>query len=1002
MLANRWLVILLFLLVVLRANTHAQTNVSYSINILKKEIATPPGKVVNIPFFIVNNSSADSEILPNIILPEGWELVTSLGQVHVKAKEQNFQILSVKVPAASVVGDYNIEIVVGAASQGKAVVRVQEVEKISLQLIEAKEHVMAGEEYRAGFIVVNDGNTEKTVFIETQKCNVDGEVTIKLQPGEKKRFEVVELISKEITNTRRDYISVVLLEGGVVKDRIFKTIMIFPVKGAAEDLFFRFPVNASVSYMGVSQYGVYQSAYQYEISGSGSLDPAGKHQLEFVARGPDNIDLSYLGTYDQYYLNYSNQNIDVTVGEKTYQFTPLTESSRYGFGVENKINLKNGLLAGFTYVRPRFYEDINYELAISAGYAKPGISRVEGFFIQKKDNTLKDMVCLMSLNTMLKPFKKTTFEMELSRGFTGDIAGNAFRGNINSQFSVFSVRGEYYNVGKDYPGYFSNSKFYSGAVSVRLTKKLNAGVFARQDFTNAQLDTFFVTAPYTRSLQYSLNYNLAPNTSLRIYWNESERKDRLSQEKFHYNSRLINTQFQQKINRFNYSLTGAYGKTSNYLLSELSSKQNTYRFSTAFGFQFNTKFSVRAFGSYSNLNSIVSEDQQNLIAGIAMNGKFANKLNASLYLQNAYDIDDYYRNRNLLQFNLSYKVTRNHQLAFQTYYTLFRNETENPELYLSANYTYTFGVPLKQVTKAGDLTGHLVNLTGDPMPGIQLQLLNKTAITDKNGRFAFYAVAPGVHVLGIDRAKLELDEMPDMPDIIRVEILEDQETELDIVITRGVKIRGKIQLIDTQNNNLPSKQNPKLGNIIVELRNDFKYYRVLTDENGVFSFPLVVPHFCTLKVYENSLPENYVLLKNNLEINLSPGEQKEFLVELKKKERKIIFKSQGFSLSGSGATGFSTIKPKEKEVTAPKSNPTEEIYTVQVGAFSKQLSPDSPFFKGRGFDFEKQIDNFYKYFMGRFKNLDEAKRFKKELETEFRSAYVVVIKGGKVLQIDDH
>ena len=64
----------------------------------------------------------------------------------------------------------------------------------------------------------------------------------------------------------------------------------------------------------------------------------------------------------------------------------------------------------------------------------------------------------MSLNTLFKPFKKTTLGIEISRGFNGDVAGNAYRTNLNTQFSIFSAQGEYYNVGKNYPGYFSNSK----------------------------------------------------------------------------------------------------------------------------------------------------------------------------------------------------------------------------------------------------------------------------------------------------------------------------------------------------------------------------------------------------------------------------------------------------------------------------------------------------------------------------------------------------------------
>ena len=75
------------------------------------------------------------------------------------------------------------------------------------------------------------------------------------------------------------------------------------------------------------------------------------------------------------------------------------------------------------------------------------------------------------------------------------------------------------------------------------------------------------------------------------------------------------------------------------------------------------------------------------------------------------------------------------------------------------------------------------------------------------------------------------------------------------------------------------------------------------------------------------------------------------------------------------------------------------IYTVQVGAFTKKLNPESSFFNGETFDFEKQTDNFYKYFIGRFNSIGKAVEERKRLESKFRGAFVVGIKNGQVIDI---
>lgn len=1015
MLKKIWLIWFFYLALLFQANSQPEKDLT--VQFIRKETKTLPERIVNIPFFIINNTQDSVPTRIVVKMPGRWKLITKAEPFILMPEVKKFSVVSVQIPSRYPVGKYDFGIYIENNNSGQLLaeystsIEVEEIENISLQLIESKENILAGEKYEAKYILQNLGNTDKNVFIETQSCIVEGESVISLQPGESKKIKVVAQTSEDIVNTERLLCNVRALIGGKVQESIMRPVMIFPVKNAKRDLYFRYPVSFTSVYLAAQRDNNYQSTYQLELKGNGTLDPQGKHKLEFLARGPNNADLSYLGLYDQYYIAYSNKNIEVMGGQQSFRFTPLTESSRYGLGFENKIILNNGLGVGFFYVKPRFYEEIDNEMAVYTQFEKDRNNLVELYYVRKQYEESDNPAQMISLNSRFQPFPSTTLELEFSRGFETDLADNAFRGNINSQFSIFRLAGNYYYAGKNYPGYFSNSTFYSGSLSAQIFKKMSIGISARQDFQNAELDTFFVTAPFSSSYQTYLNYKIAPRAYLKFYWRESERKDRLSNARFHYKTQSFNAQYRQRINRFEFALLGQYGQTENYLLEDDINTQSTYNASVDLGYRFNPNTSLRFFGSYSNINSFISEDQPKLTAGMSANSQLFNNLRINLQLQNSYNIEDYYRNRNLMQLNLDYKFLKQHEISVRSYYTLFRGETENPELYLSANYTFQFGVPLKQILKAGDVKGKVINDDGEPYEGVVLNLLNKTTITDKNGEFSFLSVPPGLHLVTIDNSKFNIDEIPAIPLPIKVEVIEDQQSIIPIKITSGAKITGKI--VPKENNGQKLKNNDvALGNIIVELYNDIKQYRITANNLGEFSFPLVIPGPWKLKIYVNSIPSGFELKKSNYMFDLETGEKKNIEIDIKRKKRNIIFKSQNISLSNSNGgkmkplklitnEPISLLKIKPDKSTRQPELKNESFYAIQIGAFSEPVNPESSFFKGEKFDIEKQINNLYKYFIGHFQSLEEAIRERDKLREKFRGAFVVSFKDGKLINIDD-
>jgi hypothetical protein len=571
-------------------------------------------------------------------------------------------------------------------------------------------------------------------------------------------------------------------------------------------------------------------------------------------------------------------------------FTPLTESSRFGMGAETKVKFNNGLNLGFLYVKPRFYKEISNEMAAFTGIEFNEKNSIALYLISKQTENSPDLTQLASINSHFQPFERTSAELEISRGQYQNTRDNALRANISSQFWVFNINGNYFYTGKNYPGYFSNSSFYSGNVSVNLTRNMSLGLYAKEDFLNAQLDTFFVTAPYSKSIQSTFSYNIASRAHLRFYWRQYERKDRLALNKFHYKSNSVSSQFSHNFKKFNYSITGEYGNTTNFLLEQGENQQNMYRGSMNLAYQFARNHAARFFGSWSNINRFISADQQNITAGMSVASQISKSFRANFHLQNAYDIEEYYRNRNLMQLNLDFTPGTKHQLSLRSFYTLFRQETENPELTFSLNYTYKFGIPLKKVVKAGDISGRIVYDNDEPAVGIMVTCMNKTAITNNNGEFRFQSVQVGRHLLFVDRSGLAIDEIPEIADHFEVDILEDQSTLVFFKITKGAKLTGNFEVQKTGMSVL-QKEEISVQNIIIELKNEQEQFRIMTDKDGKFEFPLVRPGEWSFRIYTNSLPEGFEIKESLLRIEFLPGQNKVLPVILIPKKRTIIFKS---------------------------------------------------------------------------------------------------------------
>ena len=304
-----------------------------------------PGKVHYISFKISNLSGDPQHIVPEVKYPDGMKPAVPLLPIQIAPGDSRVVIVSLSIPAGLIAGKYPLPIRFSSDSgQEKSFspeITVKEREGLTLELLESPEFVMGGDKINAVYLVRNTGNSRRRILLEAHNCNLTS-TFVTLDPGESVSIEASAETSKYLEKASSHGFSVRAVLSETTAVRSYQNVRVFPLKEAEADLWFRYPVTLSARYLARGREGTYSDGYQLEAFGKGFLDTEKKHEFEFLARGPNNYELSFLGLYDEYYVSYKNERFNTFWGSKSYMFTPLTESARYGMGTENIFISKGG------------------------------------------------------------------------------------------------------------------------------------------------------------------------------------------------------------------------------------------------------------------------------------------------------------------------------------------------------------------------------------------------------------------------------------------------------------------------------------------------------------------------------------------------------------------------------------------------------------------------------------------------------------------------------------
>ena len=850
-----------------------------------------PGSRNTIVFRVVNNSEFDQKLNTNLKTTNNWRSFYNK-DILIPANSSIIFPVSVMIPRETKPGYHKI--LLSLVNDNNSVVSIKEIKVQILKQIEIEVQIenipkisIAGKDVLVDYSLYNQSNSPRRVFLQSTNGVINGASSLTLDVGETKLVNVFYETDPTIIKAHKVMVDIIV-SSGPYQNSEKSFISIIPSKKYKSDKYHRLPTEVGLMYL-YRNFGSYdKTGLQGHLFSRGSLNPENTQFLEVLARGPNQFDNTILGLYDEYHINYLTQNIDILIGDDNFSLTPLTEYGRYGTGIRAEYLDENHQI-GFFYMKPRFFPDYNEELAGFINYNFDDKNSIKFSFLQKSIKGTTKPTNLYSAQYEIEPFENLTLDAEYSFGKKYDKFAHGYSIELANQTEKTFVSVQIIDAGKDFPGYYDNTRYLNGNFQYNINKNLTLLTSFHEDETNALRDTLYGVSPYAKHLTGGAAFSYRTNDYINLLIGKRERKDRMPLQKFHYEENFSRISFGNRIYKFSTIINGEMAKTNN-LLTKF--KGESYKSSLVFRYNHSQRLSISSMFQYYNTFRYSEDRSQEIIYGGNLSYNIGKHTNLNIAFQNAHNVEEYYRDRSLLDFSFSKYLFEKHQFEFLWSEAIKQKQLDDRDTYIGLKYTFHFGIPVQKIADLGHLRGRLINNGVEDITNIVLNLGGRIQFSDEDGLFVFNDIPPGEHYLYFDNASLDFNDIATvkMPMIVTIE--PDKLTDIQIGLTKASTISGIINLDfeDKQTERLTQDaENLYSKSVIVELRLDDEVHRDIVNLNNSFLFKGLRPGSWLLKIYHKRLGNNFTIKNSEMVINLGPGETSKVNINVIKKTRRIRF-----------------------------------------------------------------------------------------------------------------
>jgi len=876
-----------------------------------------PGQTITLVFHITNNTSSPLDLIGIVSLPEDWKLVTSEYPFSLEGGERDIRIISLYVPNDAASGIYNVVYrVKGRANPSitdyyTVTVRVASLMKLEITSLDIPEYVFAGSSYTITYLVTNKSNIDAKInFAAKINKNYPCEVvpsSLMLTAGQSARVRATVKTdsSIEVNFSQRVKFIASFASDIEAKTVIIRNVEIVPTRIRKKSGYHLFPVKVGISH-GMQRNYRESSGTQVSVSGEGIIKDGTDKYLKFRLKGPDAYGRSIFFEHEEYFALFKTSKFSIHVGDKSFTLSPLLEHFRYGRGIESGIKIGRFTLGGYAF-KTRWLKPNETQKALYANYTPLKGAEIDVNLLNKEGRSRHGT--LVSLRTRLTRFAGTNVEAEIASGERKTAYQVHLIGRMPSLFYSLNL----IVADKDFPGYYTDTRFFTAALTYNLRKDLKLLANYRQEHQNFEIDTTAYSAPFSKYGKIGIAYR--PGNKIQIFGDMvfKSRKDRMPIPMFDYKEISGRIGGWYQIGPVSMSGSIETGQTFNKLLDSLLVM---YRYMWSIYFTPGNNFSARSY-LYLNINNRYSMAQERRVTfGLNLRYKVAGRTSLILNYQNNYSREEYFRNRDLFEASLKHTMSNGHVFSARARYSLVRNTLDMRETALLFSYIVPISVPLGKKHNLGVVKGKVYNAEdGRPFGGVIVRMGDVVTVTNKKGVFSFPPIIPGEYFLSIDKSNLGIEAIGVQKMPMKISVLGGEEKEVILGITKAATLSGRIVLFTTTPDSavkyerkllrsidatkleagVGSKLYPSGGvsGIIVEIKRDNEAKRWFSDRKGYFYFDNLRPGKWELKVIDTNIPKNFKVEKNYFKIDLKPLDKKEISIRVIPRKRKIKILQQG-------------------------------------------------------------------------------------------------------------
>lgn len=881
----------------------AQENNEYA---FKGEILQP-GTSTSISFKIDNPSIQDKHyILAVVTNNSSIKPLLPSNTISVPAGKSGVFIVPLRIGADTKKGTYLITLETednnGRISKITSPMIISMVRKLSVTLADSPEYAKAGDSITISFIAKNNGNMAEKLFLKSAYCTIDAGSEINLLPGQSRVILLKSLVDPNIgAFGYLNYSLNAVTENHPIEHfDSYSNVKVIPTRIIEQDVYERFPISASINYVGRNEQQGFVGGFQGEIFGQGVISNKNNAVLEFRAVTKSPVSFSIFSPYEEYYASYRSRKLYVFVGDKTYNSSFLIDFGRYGRGAELQYKIKKLTVGGF-YSHPRFFKEIQDQFNVSAKYDINKYTEVTAGYLYKipREEMMLNNTHVPYISGKTKIFKNVEVQGEVAYSKNGEKDGLAYNAQVQGGFNKLSAGMMFLKTSADFGGYFNNTTSASANIQYQLNEKIDLSANYREDARNFKRDTIFGAAPYQKYAQFGFQYKYSPKTILNLFGGYQNFDDRMENKQFSYEEYYARASVSQQVGIVNITGETQIGQNNNFLTGQ-AGKSQIYIINASLE-KFRTTFNV--FGNYTKSSRYIGEPEGQFYYGARINSRISPKSSLNIFYQNNYAPEQNFGDRNLFEFMYKQQIFRNHQLDLTARYMIQGNSNGNKDLLVSMRYTMRINAPIKKIADLVTLSGTVANLGVKKVEGIRITMGNHITVTDKNGNYTFRNLPKGDYYLDIDRSTIDLNDIANISMPVKVPVM-DKENFFNFGLIKAVSIKGfvKVQDNSTIQSDLlqdfdANTERKKSESIIIEVSNGDAVVRKICGLNERFDFTYLQPGSWNVRVYRNGLDKKYKITADNFAFDLIGGESKEVSINISKQQREIKFQQNEVKVS---------------------------------------------------------------------------------------------------------